>query len=66
MVTRREVREAAAVLRRLLDMVDAGEVTAEEPLGAGVVRQVRGALVALDAVATTQRDAREQPPVDPA
>jgi hypothetical protein len=59
MVTTREVREAAAVLRRLLDAVDGGQVMAEGPVGAGVVRQVRGAIVALDAVAMTTVDRRE-------
>ncbi len=60
MATKREVREAAAVLRRLLDMVDAGDVTAEGPVGTGVVRQVRGAIVALEAVATPSGDRGEE------
>lgn len=61
MATKREVREAAAVLRRLLDAVDRGDVTAEGPVGAGVVRQLRGAIVALDTAAATDQPEDRDP-----
>ena len=44
--------EAAAVLRRLLDAVDGGDLLADGPLALRVVQQLRGAVVALDAVAS--------------
>lgn len=51
--------EAAAVLRRLLAAVEAGELYADGPVGSGVVRQMRGAVVALEAVAGDEE--RPQP-----
>lgn len=54
MTPRRHTREAAAILRRLLDAVDAGELAAGGPLGANVIRQLRGAVAALDAVAAPE------------
>lgn len=50
MSTAEDAREAAAVLRRLLDAVEAGELDADGPLGARVVRQLHGAVAALHAV----------------
>ena len=47
----RDAGEAAAVLRRLLDAVEAGELDADGPLGTRVLRQLYGAMTALEAVA---------------
>lgn len=43
--------EAAAVLRRLLDAVEAGDLDADGPKAARVVRQLYGAAAALEVVA---------------
>jgi hypothetical protein len=51
---RAEVREAAAILRRLLDAVETGELTADGPLGSRVLRQLHGAAVALEEVAAPE------------
>ena len=47
--------EAAEVLRRLLAAVEAGELDADGPLGAAIVRQLQGAVAALEAVAQLGR-----------
>lgn len=39
--------EAAAVLRRVLLAVEAGELEAVGPVGAGMLRQLQGAVAAL-------------------
>ena len=52
---RAEAREAAAILRRLLDAVERGELTADGPLGSRVLRQLHGAAVALEEVAAPGR-----------
>ena len=48
---RADAREAAQILQRLLDAVEAGELDADGPLGANLIRQLRGALAALEAIA---------------
>ncbi len=62
MVTKREVREAAAVLRRLLDAVERGDIRADGSLGAGIVRRLEGAIAALGALADVER--RDHPGAD--
>jgi hypothetical protein len=59
---RSDAEEAAAVLRRLLAATESGELQADGPLGAGLVRQMRGAAAALEAVAES---ADELPPGRP-
>jgi hypothetical protein len=54
-MTMTEIQEAAAVLRRLLSSIDAGELRADGAVGAGIVRQLRGAVTALDAVTPPDR-----------
>jgi hypothetical protein len=51
---RTEARKAAAILRRLLDAVERGELTADGPLGSRVLRQLHGAAVALEEVAAPE------------
>lgn len=55
--------DAAAVLRRLLDAVEAGELEAEGPLGVRVVRQLHGAAIALEIADRATRQ-REPPATD--
>ena len=42
--------EAAAQLRRVLDAVESGELSADGPVGSALVRRLEGAVLALDAV----------------
>lgn len=48
MATQRDVAQTAALLRRLLDLVDRGELDAGSAHGAAMVRRVEGAIVALE------------------
>ena len=48
-----KAEEAAAVLRRLLAAVESGELNADGPAGAGIVRQMQGAVAALETVAAS-------------
>ena len=52
---RADAREAAQIVQRLLDAVEAGELDADGPLGANLIRQLRGALTALEAIAEPYR-----------
>jgi hypothetical protein len=45
-----DAAEAARLLRALLDAVAAGELDADGPVGANCVRQMRGAVAALEAL----------------
>jgi hypothetical protein len=47
--TRRERAEAAAVLRRLLDAVESGELDVGSAHGRRLLRQLEGAVAALEA-----------------
>jgi hypothetical protein len=49
-VRERDLEQTALLLRRLLDSIDEGELTADGPVGAGMVRRLEGALLALDAL----------------
>jgi hypothetical protein len=42
--------EAAAQLRRVLDAVESGDLSADGPVGSALVRRLEGAVLALDAV----------------
>lgn len=61
MSTADNAREAAVVLRRLLDAVDVGELEAHGPLAGRVVRQLHGAVVALDVLGRQPALAPAQP-----
>ena len=47
----RVARDAAAMLRRLLDAAERGDLTAGTPQATALVRRIEGALAALEAVA---------------
>lgn len=47
--------EAATVMRRLLVAVDDGDLRADGPVGARIVRGLHGAVVALEAVGSSTR-----------
>jgi hypothetical protein len=49
-LTRAEREQAADLLRGVLAAVDRGDLAADGPAGAGVVRRLEGALLALEAV----------------
>ena len=51
MASRRDIAEAARLLRRLLEMVDAGELEASSSAAQGLVRRIEGAAVALESAA---------------
>jgi hypothetical protein len=51
-------REAAMLLRRLLEAVERGELTAGTPRSVALIRRIEGAAAALDAVGKQQ--AREE------
>lgn len=46
----RDVAEAGLILRRLLEAVDSGDLDADGPVGANVVRQMEGAAVACEII----------------
>lgn len=48
-VRRADIAEAAALLRRLLEAVDRGELDATTPSAKALVRRMEGAAVALEA-----------------
>jgi hypothetical protein len=50
-VTKKEMAELADLLRRLLALVDAGELEAETPDARALVRRMEGAAVALEQAA---------------
>jgi hypothetical protein len=50
-LSRRQQREAADVLRRLLAAVEQGELTIDGPAATALVRRLEGALLALEAIA---------------
>lgn len=52
-MTRAEMAETAALIRRVLDRVDAGELEAETREELGMVRRLEGAAVALEQAAGT-------------
>jgi hypothetical protein len=47
---RTERMQAAAQLRRVLDAVDTGDLSADGPVAAAVVRRLEGVLLSLDAI----------------
>lgn len=49
-MTRADRQEAADLLRRVLDAVGRGDLAADAPVAAGVMRRLEGALLALQAV----------------
>ena len=49
-LTKAERQQAADLIRRLLDMVDAGDLAADGPTGVALVRRLEGAMLALKAV----------------
>ena len=53
-MNRSEVAEAAAVLRRLLQRVEDGDLSDGGPPGRGLHDRLKGAVVALEAVAGTE------------
>jgi len=57
-MTRADRQEAAALLRRVLDAVDRGDLTADGPAAAAVVRLLEGALLALRAVDQRRAEGR--------
>jgi hypothetical protein len=57
-LTRADRQQAAAQIRRLLDMVDTGDLSADGPVAAGVVRRLEGVVLALDAIDANRRDHR--------
>jgi len=54
---RAERMQAAAQLRRVLDMVDTGDLSADGPIAVATVRRLEGVLLALGAI---DADGREQ------
>ncbi len=56
MATRADVRKAAAMLRRVVDAVHAGDLDAEGREALGLLRRMEGAVVALETAA--QRPSR--------
>ncbi len=53
---RREVEsDLAQALRRLLDAIDRGEITADTPAERRIVRRIEGAVVALEAKTPRRR-----------
>jgi len=46
-LTRAEQREAVDLIERLLDLVEEGNLVADGPAGAALVRRLEGALLAL-------------------
>ncbi len=59
MSTRAVAGEAAALLRRLLVAIEAGEFDADGPVGSGIVRQMQGAALALEALRPLQASSSE-------
>lgn len=55
MATARDRRAAARVLRRLVEAVDRGEVTADTPQDRRYLRRIEGAIAALEADRATPR-----------
>jgi len=55
-VRKSDQREAGEVLRRLLDAVDRGELTADTPAERRNVRRLEGMLAALEAANGSRRD----------
>ena len=49
MVTRRDMIEAAALLRRLLELIDSGDMEAASGQAQAMVRRIEGAATALEA-----------------
>lgn len=49
-VNRRQRQESAALLRRVLDAVDNGDLAADGPAAVAVVRRLEGALLAVEAM----------------
>lgn len=49
-MNRRERKEVAALLRRVLDAVDNGDLAADGPAGVAVVRRLEGALIAVESM----------------
>ena len=46
----RDRAEAAELMRRILALVDSGELSADGPAGSGLVRRLEGALLAVEAM----------------
>lgn len=53
MVTKDQRRQAVKVLREVLDLIEAGELTASTPQAIAAVRRLEGAVSALEAVDRT-------------
>lgn len=49
-LTRAEQREAVDLIERLLDLVEVGNLAADGPAGAALVRRLEGAMLALRAL----------------
>ena len=53
--TRRDVADAGQAIQRVLDAVDRGDLAADDAVRANIIRQLRGAVVALGLVARPRR-----------
>jgi hypothetical protein len=53
----RDRAEAAELLRRVLALVESGELSADGPAGAGLVRRLEGALIAVEAMSVAEKSA---------
>ena len=57
-MTREDQEQAADLLRRLLDSIDHGDLSADGPAAVALVRRLEGALLAVEALG-------EPPPTSP-
>jgi hypothetical protein len=51
----RDRAEAAELLRRVLALVESGGLAADGPAGAGLVRRLEGALLAVEAMSVAEK-----------
>lgn len=51
----RDREEAAELLRRVLALVESGDLSADGPAGSGFVRRLEGALLAVEAMSVAEK-----------